>query len=83
MIYKVEPAYTEEARKAKIDGSVLLSLVIGADGLAHDISILKSLDSGLDRSAAEALQLWHFAPGTLKGEPVAVRATIEVNFKLL
>lgn len=83
VIYKVDPAYTEEARFAKIDGSVVLSLVIGADGLAHDISILKSLDSGLDRSAAEALQLWHFAPGTLKGEPVAVRATIEVNFKLL
>ena len=61
----------------------MLSVVIGTDGLAHDISIVKSLDAGLDRKAAEAMEQWHFAPGTLNGEPVAVRATIEVNFKLL
>jgi TonB family protein len=83
VLYKVDPVYTEEARGAKIAGSVVLSVVIGADGLAHDISVSQSLDPGLDRSAAEAVQQWHFAPGTLHGEPVAVRATIEVNFKLL
>jgi TonB family protein len=80
---KVEPAYTEEASSAKIEGTVLLKVVIGTDGLAHDINIVKSLDSGLDRKAAEAIEQWHFAPGTLNGEPVAVRATIEINFKLL
>jgi TonB family protein len=83
VIYKVDPIYTEEARSAKIEGPVLLSVVIGTDGLAHDINIVRSLDAGLDRKAAEAIEQWHFAPGTLKGEPVAVRATIEVNFKLL
>jgi TonB family protein len=83
VLSKVDPEYTEEARKAKIDGAVLLSMVIGTDGLAHDITVLKSLDPGLDRKAAEAVEQWHFAPGTLKGEPVAVRATVEVNFRLL
>jgi TonB family protein len=83
VIYKVDPAYTEEARQQKIAGSVMLSMVIGTDGLAHDISVTKSLDPSLDRTAAEAVEQWHFAPGTLKGEPVAVRAVIEVNFKLL
>ncbi len=61
----------------------MLSVVVGTDGLAHDISIVKSLDPGLDRQAAMAIQKWHFAPGTLDGQPVAVQAVIEVNFKLL
>jgi TonB family protein len=83
VISKVDPQYTEDARKEKIAGSVMLSMVIGTDGMAHDISVLQSLDPGLDRRAAEAVEQWHFAPGTLKGEPVAVRAVVEVNFKLL
>ena len=79
---KVEPQYTEEARKAKISGPVVLSLTVGVDGMAHDISVTKSLDSGLDLKAVEAVQQWHFNPGKLKGEPVPVRATIEINFRL-
>jgi TonB family protein len=83
VIYKVDPVYTEEARQQKIAGSTLLSVIVGTDGMAHDINISKSLDPGLDRSAAEAVQQWHFEPGSLNGEPVAVRAVIEVNFRLL
>jgi bla regulator protein blaR1 len=79
---RVDPTYTKEAYHDKIEGTVLLGVVIETDGLAHDISVIKSLDPGLDRAAAEAIQQWHFAPGTRQGEPVAVRATIEVNFKL-
>jgi TonB family protein len=82
VLYKVDPAYTDDASQGKIEGTVILNMVIGTDGLAHDISIVKSLERGLDRAAAEAVQQWHFAPGTLHGEPVAVRATIEVNFRL-
>ncbi len=82
VIYKVDPAYTEDASRDKIQGAVLLSIVVGADGLAHDIGIAKGLNPGLDARAAEAVQQWRFAPGTLKGEPVAVRATIQINFKL-
>jgi TonB family protein len=83
VLYRVDPVYTEEARSAKIAGTVRLSVVVGTDGLAHDINVSQSLDPGLDRSAAEAVEKWHFEPGTLKGEPVAVQAVIEVNFKLL
>jgi periplasmic protein TonB len=63
-------------------GTVVLSVVVGADGLAHDVSIIKSLNPGLDRNAAVVIQQWRFAPATRNREPVAVRATIEVNFKL-
>jgi TonB family protein len=83
VLYREDPQYTEDARRDKISGPVVLSMVIGTDGLAHDISVTQSLDPGLDRQAALAIQKWHFAPGTLKGQPVAVQAVIEVNFKLL
>ncbi len=79
---KVDPQYTEEARKAKISGQVVLSMTVGVDGMAHDISVTRSLDSGLDLKAVEAVQQWHFNPGKLKGEPVPVKATIEINFRL-
>jgi TonB family protein len=82
VIYKEDPAYTEEARQAKINGSVMLSVVVGADGMARDVNIVKGLDPGLDRNAAEILLHWRFAPATRNGEPVAVRATIEINFRL-
>jgi TonB family protein len=83
VIYKVDPQYTEDARRDKIAGPVTLSLVVGADGLAHDISIVQPLDPGLDVKAAEAIEKWRFAPGMLNGEAVAVQATIVVNFRLL
>jgi TonB family protein len=79
---KVDPDYTEAARKAKISGPVLLSLTVGVDGMAHDISVVRGLDSGLDLKAVEAVQKWHFNPGTRNGEPVPVLATIEINFRL-
>lgn len=82
VLYKVDPDYTYEARAAKIDGPVVLQLVVGTDGLAHEISVLKTPGAGLDRKAVEALQKWHFQPGLKDGQPVAVIATIEVNFKL-
>ena len=82
LLDRIEPQYTEEARKAMIEGAVALSCVIRPDGMAHDIFVVTPLDPGLDRNAAEAIEKWHFAPGIKDGEPVAVRAMIEVNFKL-
>ena len=78
----MEPQYTQEARDAKIEGRVVLSVVIGTDGLADDFMVLQHLDPGLDENAIEAVRRWRFAPGTRKGEPVNVRATIEVNYRL-
>ena len=82
VLYKIDPEYTEEARAAKVAGTVLLSVTVGADGLAHDINVVRELDGGLDVKAVEAVEKWHFQPGTMNGEPVAVRAQIEINFRL-
>src|SRR3569623_512417 len=83
LISKVEPEYSEEARKSKYSGSVLLSIVVNTDGKAEDIKIVKSLGMGLDEKAIEAVQKWRFRPGKNKGTPVKVKAQIEVNFRLL
>jgi TonB family protein len=78
-----EPGYSEEARLAKMQGTVTLFVVIGEDGKAKDIRVLKSLGLGLDEEAVEAVSKWQFRPGMKDGQPVEVRSTIEVNFRLL
>ncbi len=83
VLEKVEPNYTDEARAAKIEGTVALSVVVGTDQRVHDIKILKSLDAGLDANAIQAIRAWKFQPGTKNGKPVAVRARIDVNYRLL
>ena len=80
---KQEPEYSEDALAAKWTGTVLLGVIIGTDGLAHDMTLLKSVGFGLDEKAAEAVSQWQFKPGTRGGVPVPVQATIEVNFRLL
>ena len=83
LVTKVEPQYSQEARAAKYEGTVGLSVEIGKDGLAHNIRIVKGLGLGLDEKAVEAVEQWQFQPGTRGGEPVTVQAAIEVNFRLL
>jgi periplasmic protein TonB len=83
VIYKVDPEYSEEARKAKYSGTVMLSVIVDIDGKARDIHVVKSLGMGLDEKAMEAVGKWKFRPGMKGGQPVNVRATIEVNFRLL
>jgi TonB family protein len=82
LIGKVEPSYTEEARNAKIQGTVVLALIVDVDGRAKDIRIHRSLDPGLDANAVAAVGQWSFKPSEKGGKPVKVAATIEVNFKL-
>ena len=82
-IYRSDPAYDENARKKHIEGTVVLSLLVGADGIPHDVQIIKSLYSGLDKKAVECVKTWRFKPGMKDGQPVKVRAQVEVNFKLL
>ena len=83
LVYKVEPEYSEEARKAKFQGTVLLSVVVDDKGNPRDINILRPLGLGLDEKAIEAVQKWRFRPGFLNGKAVSVAAQIEVNFRLL
>jgi TonB family protein len=83
LVYKVEPEYTEVARVAKYQGTVLLYLEVGIDGAAHNVKVIQSLGLGLDQKAIEAVSRWKFKPGMKDGQPVPVAATIEVNFRLL
>lgn len=78
-----DPQYTPEAKAAKLEGTVGLTMVVGTDQRAHDIKVVKSLDKGLDASAVASVKTWKFQPGTKNGKPVPVRAKIEVNFHLL
>jgi TonB family protein len=82
VLSKVDPVYTQEAKDAKIEGSVILSAVITTEGKADQIEVIRSLDAGLDQNAIDAVEQWTFQPGTKDGEPVAVQATIEVHYRL-
>jgi TonB family protein len=81
VIAKAKPEYTEEARLAKLEGSVLLSLVVGADGQPRDIQVARPLGLGLDESAVENVRAWQFKAGTKDGTPVAVLVNEEVFFR--
>jgi TonB family protein len=83
ILFKVEPEYSEEARKSKFQGTVLLFVVLDEKGNTRDIKILRPLGLGLDQKAVEAVEKWKFSPGKKDGKPVAVQAQIEVNFRLL
>jgi TonB family protein len=83
LMAKVEPEYTEEARLAKYDGSALLAVEVGADGTVGHIRVVRALGLGLDQKAVEAVSKWRFEPATENGQPVIVKAQIEVNFRLL
>jgi TonB family protein len=82
VVSKVEPNYTDDALNAKIQGPVILSLLIDAQGRPKNIHVTKSLNKGLDQQAVDAIEQWHFAPGIKDGKPVRAAATIEVNFRL-
>jgi TonB family protein len=80
---KVEPNYSEEARHARLAGTVILLVVVDLDGEPKDLKVIRSLGLGLDEKAIEAVSQWKFQPGMKEGMAVAVQATIQVNFRLL
>lgn len=82
VLVKSEPQYTDEARAAKIQGPVVLSIVVGVDQTVHEIRVIQPLDPGLDANAIASIRTWRFQPGTKDGKPVAVRAVVQVNFRL-
>lgn len=82
VISKIEPQYTQEAKDEKIQGTVVMRLVIDQQGLAQNIQVVRSLDDGLDQNAMDAVSRWQFGPAKKDGAPVRCVATIEVNFRL-
>jgi TonB family protein len=81
VLSKAKPEYSEEARLAKLEGSVLLSLVVGADGHPRDIQVARPLGLGLDENAVENVRAWQFQPGTRNGTPVDVLVNEEIFFR--
>jgi TonB family protein len=94
VIRKVEPEYSAEARAARVEGSVVLEIVVTAEGKATVQRILRhsmknkdtgemlEQDYGLGEKAKEAVSQWLFRPGAKGGQPVDVKANVEVNFRL-
>jgi protein TonB len=84
LVREVKPAYTSEAMRARLQGSVFLQCVVKPDGSVGDVKILHSLDPtfGLDLEAITAARQWRFQPGTRRGSPVPVVVTIQLEFSL-
>jgi protein TonB len=85
LVREVRPSYPAQAIAARIQGTVLLSAVVLADGTVGDVTVVRSLDTqyGLDAQAANAVKQWLFNPGQRDGVAVAVRVTVEITFTLV
>jgi TonB family protein len=80
--HSVDPQYSDEARRKKIQGNVIVSVLVGEDGLPTQMRIEKSLGYGLDEKALAAAGQYRFTPATKDGKPVATRISIEMSFRL-
>ena len=75
------PSYSDEARAAKVSGTVVLHLIVTEEGYAKNIQVKRSLGHGLDEKAAQAVGNWRFDPAIgPEGKPVPVWTDMEVNF---
>jgi TonB family protein len=83
LIFKVEPEFSEEARRAKLQGVVVLYAEVGVDGRLRNIRVTRALGLGLEEKAIEAVKQWRFRPAYRNGKPIVEPAAIEVNFHLL
>lgn len=84
LLHRINPEYSEEARKAKHQGTVELYIEVGLDGKAHNIKVRRSLGLGLDEKAIEAVRQWTFKPAINKdGQAIEVGALVTVHFRLL
>jgi TonB family protein len=80
--YSPQPAYTEIARKARIQGVVIVQAIIDKQGNVTNVKVLKGLPMGLDKAAVDSIKTWKFEPATLNGKPVDVYYNLTVNFTL-
>src|ERR1022692_1287576 len=82
VIYQPDPEYSEEARKAKFQGTCVLWLIVGPDGRPRDVRVARTLGLGLDEKAIEAVKNWRFEPAYKDGKAVSVPINVEVSFRL-
>jgi len=81
-IVKTAPKYTEEARKERLQGVVVLQAIIDRSGAVREVEVLKGLAMGLEEAAVAAIMGWRFEPATLLGKPVEVYYNLTINFRL-
>jgi protein TonB len=86
-IFKPEPPYTPQARKHKVEGTVVLSVGVDASGNVANVkltgvSLSKRVGEGLEESAMQTVRTWKFKPALKEGKPVPVMVTVEVSFKI-
>ena len=82
VIYKPEPEFSEEARKAKFMGVVTVQIIVDANGKPQNVHVIRGVGMGLDEKAMEAVSQYRFKPATENGKPVAVYLNVEVNFEI-
>ncbi len=82
-IHYVRPVYPELARKARMEGAVIVQATVGRDGRVKDVEMLRPLGLGLDVAAIDAVRQWRYTPTYYNGEPVEVLLTITVVFELI
>jgi TonB family protein len=81
-LYAPNAEYPEEGRRLKVSGTVRLSLTVGTDGLAHDVTVTKSLGHGFDEQAVRSIQEWRFEPAAENGKLVPARISVDVDFTI-
>jgi TonB family protein len=81
-IYSPDPPYSEEARKAKFSGTVVVQIIVDTVGNVRDVKVVKPLGLGLDEKAVETIRTWRFKPAIRNNAPVNVRMLVEVSFRL-
>ena len=79
---RIEPVYTDEGRRARTSGVVILEALVDKTGTVKDAVVLRGLPDGLSESAVAALKQWQFQPATLNGEPVDVIMNLTINFQI-
>ena len=80
--YTPNPEFSDKARKKKIQGTVIVSMVVTAEGNVRDVSVTKSVEQSLDQQAIATISTWKFEPATKDGKPVTVHLHTEVDFRL-
>lgn len=82
LIYRVDPEYSEEARKARFEGVVILEAIVRRDGGVDLVRVIRSVGLGLDECAVDAVKKWRFRPATKNGAPVDMPLKVEVSFNI-
>jgi TonB family protein len=80
--YSPDPEFSEEARRQKVQGAVLLDIIVTSAGKPERIKVVQGRGYGLDEKAVEAVSQWKFKPATKDGKPVSVEIAVEVDFNL-